>query len=448
MNKKELHKAWLLSAQEILTHLHVNPDIGLTPSQVEKSRTTFGAHTITRVTTMSIGALILEGIRQPMMLILLAIAAVSLIFQKYTEAIAMTFVVAAYIIVELINKYRSDRIMAKLRALAAPTTQVIRSGKQQEVPVNDIVVGDIIVVLTGDILPADSRIIHAAGCVVNEASLTGESLPVTKQANILLPEGTPLAERSNMLWSGTTIIAGYAIAVVVKVGSETELGKIATTLAATQEETTLLQRTMTQLAKILTIFAIAISALIPFIGFVRGYNLQEMVTTWLALTFLMVPGEPPIIITMALALAAFAMATNKIIVKRLFGAEIIGQVTAVVSDKTGTITENNMVLEKLITPDGREISAQDIPADILEQIALAVPQQTDDPTDQAVLAVLPRIDQDHLLNFKEFTQDAPWRILTYKTNNGFTQAFAGKPENLFTSQTLTEQQRQQLSQQL
>jgi Ca2+-transporting ATPase len=171
--------------------------------------------------------------------------------------------------------------------------------------------------------------------------------------------------------------------VVLAVGGKSELGKIAEQVGIAQKEQTPLQQAMTRLVKSLALFVVIVSAVIPAIGFLRGLDPQQMVLTWLTLTFLMVPGQPPVIITMALALASFELARKNVVVKRLRGAETLGSVTSIVTDKTGTLTENRMLVEKFILPDGEVVVAQKMAQELEEKISLALPEYLNDPTERA-----------------------------------------------------------------
>lgn len=202
---------------------------------------------------------------------------------------------------------------------------------------------------------------------------------------------------------------------------------------------------MTRLAKTLAILAIIVSILIPAIGFLRGLSLQEMTLTWLALTFLMIPGQPPVIITMALALGSFELAAKKLVVKRLRGVEVLGEVTAIVTDKTGTITENRMKVDHFILPNGEEVKPQELPKDQREKISLCLPRYSSDPTDQAVKESLGGADKVNNYNLLEgFSEGHPWRTLVYKDDTSSFQAIAGEPERLIGSTEISSQEKEKL----
>jgi Ca2+-transporting ATPase len=435
---------WTIPREKILSLLGVDIQKGLSDPQVIEYRKEFGSNTIAESEQKTSLALVLEGIKEPMMLLLLSIALLSLLFGKIVEAIAMVFVVLAYISVEFINKYRTEKIMTQLKSLSMPTTKVIRDGKTIEIKTTDLVVGDIIIISEGVLVPADARLLSSYGLMVNEASLTGESLPIEKNADAQVAQDAAIADRINSVFSGTTVLSGEGTALVIAVGKESEFGKIAQQVLATRKEQTILQEAMTKLAKVLAIFALVSSALIPAIGFLRGLNLQEMILTWLSLTFLMIPGQPPIIITMALALAAFVLAQKHIIVKRLRGVEIIGQVSSIISDKTGTITESVMVLETFYTANG--VVAK-LPEDLQQNVVLALPDYSNDPTDKAVFEAL-EIKQHRLkqVGFVGFADNRPWRDLIYQDNSALLHAIAGSPELIIAQSHLSEDQKKSLAQ--
>jgi Ca2+-transporting ATPase len=438
---------WAFSTQQIRDILALDYSSGLSAEQARKHGAIYGTNAITELKRTSVIALLLEGVKEPMMVLLLSIAALSVVFGETIEAAVMIFVVAAYVSVEFANKLRTDRTMARLRELTQPTTNVIREGRMQEIPTVDVVVGDVIVVSAGVRVPADARLIESSGLSLNEAPLTGESLPVRKDAEAEVMENAPLAERVNCVFSGTTVFDGEGKAVVLAVGERSEFGRIAKEVQAPQRERTPLQQAMTQLVKYLTAFAIVVSFIIPAIGILRGLNFQQMVLTWLALTFLMVPGQPPIIITMALALASFELATRNIVVKRLRGAETLGSVTAVLTDKTGTITENRMRVEKFVLADGHEIEPDEAKL-LRDKIVLCLPEYPNDPTDRAVAETLTedvKSEKPTLLLFEGFSQGHPWRTLTYRIGNSYVHAVAGEPELLIRSSTLDADGKEELT---
>lgn len=434
-----------LSLEDLIKTIGVNPKQGLSPDRVEKNRSLFGSNAFQENRPMSPCRLILEGIKEPMMALLLSIAAISFLFNKPIEAIVMIFVVMAYITVEFINKFRTDHIMTRLRELTQSLTQVIREGRPQEIKTIDIVVGDIVILTPGMRIPADIRLIESVGLITNESSLTGESLPVKKNAQFNIPDDAGLTERQDCVFAGTMVLAGVGRGMVLGIGKNSQLGIISEQVQVQTKEKTLIQNEMARLAKILAILAVFVSALIPAVGFLRGLDMQSMVITWLALTFLMIPGQPPIIITMALALASFELAGKKLIVKRLRGVEVLGQISAIVTDKTGTITENKMQIAAFILPDGQKISPGDLPLDLKEKINFCLPIFSNDPADKAIERALGNVEKKcHCNASEDFSDERPWRTLFYSEVAAPFYALAGQPEKLVAACDLATEQKDEL----
>lgn len=441
MNKLNEQEFWSLSQKEVLQLLHVNAKTGLSEGQVIQNREKYGANVLPLLKRKTVVSLLFEGLKQPMMLLLLSVALFSLFFGKYIEALAMFFVVIIYIAVELFNTARANRVMEQLKQLAASKTRVLRDGEIIDISTEEIVVGDLLILSTGVLIPVDARLISSYGLLVNEAALTGESMPIQKNAEQEVSYDAPLVERINCVFSGTVILDGEGVAVVYALGEQSQVGKIAQTVQKAKKGETFLQEAMYKLARVLAFFAISISIIIPVIGYFRGLALQEMILIWLSLTFLMIPGQPPIIITMALAISAFLLAQKKIIVKRLPGVENIAQITSIVSDKTGTITESKMVLDEFITPQKR---TKKLPEEIEENIALALPDFTNDPTDKAVLERIISTKKFDQIGFDGFSENKAWREIIYRKNNKFFHAIAGRPEIILSHSNIQDDRKQEL----
>ena len=253
------------------------------------------------------------------------------------------------VLAEVWNEYRAKRSIASLKQLAPPTTMVLRNGQLKEVETALLVPGDILVLKTGQRVPADARLLEAFGLEVDESSLTGESYPVAKDATSTLPTETRITEQTNMVFAGTVITRGRAKALVTATGINSELGRVAGITKAAKEPKTTLQLAMKQLSKTLVWIALFFAILIPVLSYIRGLQPSpaEAVLYGLSLAFVVIPEELPIIITMVLGVGSYALSKKGAIVKRLRAAEALGNVTVIATDKTGTITENKMRLEHL-----------------------------------------------------------------------------------------------------
>jgi Ca2+-transporting ATPase len=372
--------------------------------------------------------------------LLLTVAGVSLALGKVHEAIVMVVVVLIYVGVELYNKARSDRAMARLQELQAPEVTVVRDGERVPVDVGKVVVGDVLPLQPGSRVPADGRLLASVGLLVDEATLTGESTPQRKMADAHVAADADLAERPAAVFGGTTVLDGQGRALVVAVGRETELGRVTELTARAAQEPSPLQKEMEDLARTLAYVAVGISVLIPLAGLLRGYGLEQMILTWLSLTFLMVPGQPPVIITMALALAAFKLAKKKVVVSRLRGAETLGSVTAILSDKTRTMTENEMAVASLVLGDGTVLAWEEREAHtalwetFMRRVLPAIPEGSKNPTDEALMAAGEALDPTlmpdpgRLVDQTGFVQCGACRSLTYERDGERCLYVTGGPD--------------------
>jgi Ca2+-transporting ATPase len=432
---------WSRPAEESLQALVIDADRGLSQSQVIQSREEYGSNRLEDTGPTSLWILLWESIKSPMMVLLLTIAGISLALGQIREAVVMIFVVAMYVGVHLLNKARSDRTMARLREVQAPKTFVLRDGNQQEIDFEEVVVADILPLRSGSRIPADARLVTSAGLIVNEGALTGESTPVHKQADADVDGNAPLAERSTAVFAGTTVLDGEGKALVMAVGGRSELGRVAKLATQRDMEPTPLQKEMNDLARTLAFVAVVVSLLIPLAGLLRGFSLQQMVLTWLSLTFLMVPGQPPIIIAMALALAALELARKSVIVRRLQGAETLGSVNVVLSDKTGTMTENKMQLSGILLPNRNMIAVDESQRGGREGLAEffgaalpAIPPNANDPTDLAVVQVAEGLEDfqrpkpGRLVNLVGFSRGGTYRSLEYRQDGSNREYLTGRPE--------------------
>lgn len=349
------------NAKQVIDALEVNPDVGLTNSEATKRLARVGPNKLMEEDRIHFLAILKEEITEPMIILLLIIGVLyGILDPNLLDAITIIVVVTVLVLVEVWNEYRAKHSIAALRQLSSPTTIVLRDGKPVEVQTTRIVPGDIILVKPGQRIPADARLLETIGLEVDEASLTGESFPAVKEATAVLSMDARSNEQQNMIFAGTVITKGHGKAVVTATGIDTELGRIAGVARAAKEPKTPLQLAMKQLAKTLVWIAVFFSILIPVLEFLRGGGTSPttLILTGLALAFVVIPEEMPIIITMVLGVGSYALSKKKAIVKRLRAAETLGNVTVIASDKTGTITENKMRVESLYF-DGKIVQSSD-----------------------------------------------------------------------------------------
>lgn len=338
---------YALPIDDLYTHFNVQGDVGLNQEAVEYRLAKFGPNRLRAVKQETLLRVFLEEIREPMILLLLVTGLLYSVWGNLADAFTIFFVILVLVSVEVINEYRAKRAIAGLSKLSEPSASVRRDGQDLEVPVEDIVPGDIILLRAGRRVPADARLIKSYSLAANESSLTGESMPVEKDAHLLLPEKTAQAERHNMIFAGTTITRGSGSALVVTTGMQTELGLVAGLAQEIRQPRTPLQQAMRELTRWLVWLALGFSVLIPLLAILlRGEQWRQMLLTGLSLAFAVIPEELPIIITMVLALGAYRLARQQAIIKRLQAVETLGSVTTIATDKTGTLTENHMQVNR------------------------------------------------------------------------------------------------------
>jgi len=337
----------MLTLQETLAKLNVADTSGLTSDEAKRLLIEAGANRLSDEHRESLLEMILEGLREPLILLLMVTGILYGIWGELSDTITIFAVILIVIGIEIFNERRAAQAVSALRKLAEPTASVARDGRFINLPTEEIVPGDVILIQAGRRIPADAYLIEATGLTVDESALTGESVPVDKETGITLPENTPLAERRTLLFAGTTSSQGRGTAVVVATGMTTELGRIAGLAREAKAPRTPLQVSMNALSKWLVWIALGFSLIIPVLGWLRGQPLQQMLLTGLSLAFATIPEELPIIITMVLALGAYRLSKRHAIVKRLQAVESIGSVTVIATDKTGTLTENRMEVSRL-----------------------------------------------------------------------------------------------------
>ena len=345
---------------ETITQLNSNPTDGLSSEEAKERLIQVGPNTLSIEKKESFWKEFLEELCEPMVLMLIVTGGLYAIWGELAEAITIFVIILTLNTVEVFNEMRSKKAIASLRKLAEPTTSVWREGHLLEIPVEEVVPGDLVQLRAGHRVPADARLVEENGLSVDESALTGESLPVEKKAEPVSQVDSPLAERHNMLYSSTLVTRGKGTALVVSTGMNTEIGRIAGMARQVKEPRTPLQDMMSELSKVLVWFALGFSALIPLVGIFIGHQPpKQMLLTGLSLAFATIPEELPIIITMVLALGAFRLSKKHAIAKHLNAVESLGSVTVIATDKTGTLTENRMEIAR-IEPEAQKIRLLEI----------------------------------------------------------------------------------------
>jgi Ca2+-transporting ATPase len=322
--------------------MNKNNNKGLSSGEAQKRLSEFGPNLIFKPSKISFFKIAQHEVTEPMILLLLVVGIFYTLWGKLEDAITIFTVIILLVLAEVYNEFRAKKAIAALEKIAAPKTKVRRDGNIAEIESENVVPGDILILTSGTKIAADAKAAGALNLQVDESALTGESFPQDKNDN-------------DEIYAGTIVVAGEGQAEVFATGKETRLGKIATTLKEVKPPRTALQLAMKSLAGKLIYLSLFFSILIPLLGFLRGQNLKIMILTGLSLSFATIPEELPIIITMVLGLGAYTLSKNNFLVKKLKAAETLGNVTVIVTDKTGTITESQMKIVFLYPNHEQEI---------------------------------------------------------------------------------------------
>ncbi|MFQ5991910.1 MAG: calcium-translocating P-type ATPase, PMCA-type [Nitrospiraceae bacterium] len=337
----------ILSSAEAANRLGVELQSGLASSEAERRALEYGANEIREHRARSPWRMFLDQFTDFMILVLIVAAIISGVIGDVVDTIAILVIVLLNGLLGFVQEYRAERAVAALKMLAAPSARVRRGGQVLTVAAPRLVPGDIVMVESGNVVPADLRLAEAVQLKVDEAALTGESVPVEKRTASLGEADLPIGDRFNLAYKGTLITYGRGSGVVVGTGMQTELGKIATLLREEEAVKTPLQKRLAVFGERLAMAALAICAIIFVFGVLRGESLILMFLTAVSLAVAAIPEALPAVVTISLALGARTLVTKDALIRRLPAVETLGSVTFICSDKTGTLTQNKMRVEQL-----------------------------------------------------------------------------------------------------
>ncbi|MFC1712921.1 cation-translocating P-type ATPase [Candidatus Poribacteria bacterium] len=340
-----------LDVQEVLSRLDADQEQGLSSEEAARRLQQHGPNAFESVGRVPWYRVLLRQFTDALIIILIAAAGVSIAIGEVVDAITILIIVILNGALGFVQEWRAERAMEALQRMLAPRCVVIRDGHAQDIDAKELIPGDVVVLEVGDRVPADLRLVEALNLRVDESTLTGESVPVSKGIESVDPE-TPLAERSSQVWMGTAITNGRAHGVVVATGMETEFGRIADLTQSVVDEATPLQRKLARLGKQLGIMGLGVSMLIAVVGWLLGNPLVEMFLTGVSLAVAVVPEGLPAVVTITLALGVRAMVRRNSLLRRLHAAETLGSATVICTDKTGTLTQNEMTIQHIWLPEG------------------------------------------------------------------------------------------------
>ena len=376
---------------------------GLTTEEALRRLHRFGPNELVEKKKKTPLTIFLDQFRDFMILILIGAAVVSGFIGELSDTVAIIVIVVLNAVIGFVQEYRAEKAMEALKNMSSPTVVALRDGVPTALPSGQLVPGDVVALDAGKVVPADMRLLEAARFQVEEAALTGESLPVDKQVDALPDAALPLGDRSNMSYKGTQVTYGRATGVVTETGMQTELGKIAGMLQEADEVRTPLQKRLAVFGQRLGVAVLAICAVVFTVGIIRGEAPLLMLLTAISLAVAAIPEALPAVVTISLALGARKLVRQNALIRKLPAVETLGSVTYICSDKTGTLTMNRMRVSRIFL-DGRLIEAQrslpkgkpdavavDLDVDFLTALALSNDVHSDadnrllgDPTETAL----------------------------------------------------------------
>lgn len=344
----------IMTSDAACVALVTNAERGLSREEAKKRLQEFGPNELKHTGGATWYGVLLAQFQNVLIVILLIAVALSAVLSEGLDALAIAAIVLFAVLLGFLQEYRAERAMEALQKMAAPTATVLRDGEEQEVEGRDLVPGDVIILATGDKIPADSRLLEAVNVRVAEASLTGESTPVRKVVEPLHDAQVGVGDRKNMIYMGTSATYGRGRAVVVATGMQTEFGKIATMLQSVREQRTPLQKNLDHVGNLLARVALGIVAIIIGAGVWRGQPLLEIFIFGVALAVAVVPEALPAVVTISLAVGLQRMVRRHALIRRLPAVETLGSTSVICADKTGTLTRDEMTVRRIIV-DGRTV---------------------------------------------------------------------------------------------
>lgn len=341
-------KTYKKKINQVLNDLNSNSEQGLSNEDVLKSRENFGENKLKEKVGETITHMIIGELTGFLNILLIVAAVISIIASRHlTDGLFIFAIVILNTALSVFQERKASSAVNALKSMSAPHAKVLRNGELENIPSQDLVPGDIIMIEAGDYIPADIRLIETINVKIDESALTGESVPVEKDANVILDDNTPIGDRINMGYMSTIVTYGRAIGVVSETGMATEIGNIANLLNEVEDEMTPLQKKIDKLGKLLGTISVVVVILIFFVGWLWNFELIDLFMISVSLAVAAIPEGLPTVITVVLSMGMRKMADKNAIVKELNAVETLGSTTVISSDKTGTLTQNKMVVKRI-----------------------------------------------------------------------------------------------------
>ena len=341
------------STDEIFTNFKTS-EAGLSNLDVKRRLDKYGFNTIPRKEKEGLFLIFIRQIIDPIVLLLFIAVIFSFLTGETIDGIGILVIIFIDLIIGIYEENKANKTIDSLQKLVPTSVRVIRNNKKEEIDIKDLVPGDLVLLESGDKISADMRIIESHNLTVDESILTGESISISKDSKVLKETDIPINSQTNMLFAGCNIVTGRGLAIVVNTGINTEIGKIADTLQNSKEEKSPLTIRMEKFSKQISIGIIIFSILLAILLYFKGFKLNEILISVIALSVSALPEGLPLALTMALTIASNKMAKKKVVAKKLYSVEALGSCTVIASDKTGTLTVNEQTAKRIILPNGLE----------------------------------------------------------------------------------------------
>lgn len=445
-----------LSSREAAQKLKTDPELGLSSREAIRRLSASGPNKIISYSGHNLASIMTSQFRDPMVLTLLGATLVSTLMGEVMDAAVVAVIVGLNAVLGAVQEFRAEKSLEALQNYAPPAAWVVRDGRLTEVPRESLVLGDLIALWPGMRVPADARIVESRALQTEEAALTGESLPVSKSWDHILPEGAPLSDRKNMVFAGTLVVRGEGRAVVTSTGMKTEMGKIAKLVQGARSQDTPLELEMESLGKAILTSCLGICSLLVALGVARGRPFHDVFLTGVSLAVAAVPEGLPAVVTLCFALGVQRMARNGAIVRKLDAIETLGSVTVICADKTGTLTKNRFEVTEVgavgdaglpntltVRTGAREERAREIlEIALLASDARHLPGKDvsagEDPTEQAIVLGASQLGIDvrsldtrfPRLSERPFTPERRMMSALVRTHKGVMLCVKGAPDTV------------------
>jgi Ca2+-transporting ATPase len=403
---------------EVAARLRVDPATGLSDATASQRLAENGPNELEKHQPPALPRLVWDALTEPFILLLLAAGSLAVVLGETRDGLLMLAALVPIVGADVVTEYRAERALYALRIATAPFARIRRNGVAADVPVAELVPGDVVLLRAGDIVPADLRLSWTDGFEVDRSALTGESLPEPGHAEPDPPEAA-LADQRSMAYAGTAVVGGTGIGLVVATGTQTELGKIASTLAGTERRRSPVQRELDRLVRILLVAAVSLIVITVGLGFVRGQGAGANLLAGISAAIAAIPEEPPILLAVVLGIGAHRLLRKQVLVRRLNAQETLGAVDLILSDKTGTLTQNRLAVARVVGPDGpmegpqltalltRALRAEDDAWHASEGAATGSFTRAIEAR-LVELGMTPGLDSRELLDCRSPTDDRPW----------------------------------------